>query len=520
MNSSENSPLLSAKSGYDIKAINVTPSYTNENVTVRTGSFNSSSQPAGEVTLSTKRLDRKRWISVYIMYFTMFISSMTFSIVLSSMWPYLLKVDPSSTTTFLGYVVAMYSVGQLVASPLFGVWSNYRPVREPLLISISFNIVANLLYSYVDAFPDDKKFVLLVARTFVGFGAGNVAVVRAYIAGATTESERTGAMAGVSACQAIGFIVGPALGLAFQPLGSSGVVWSPIKLELNLYTGPGFLSALLLIINFILIIILFRECRIFTEVKKIPKCLKCLCCRCMCCRRESLIEDDSDSEDEELAQRFNGVTVKQPVKRIWHRLSEHFDPVAAGVSLVLFFVVLFIFAIVETLASPLTLDEFGWSRSDSTLYNNIMFACSALIAVATFIAVKFISKRVDERNILVVGFFITAFGLFVVMPFPGIFMPVKAGLIGNANTSNSSVGHNFTHDFVISPAHSEGGCDLDKQPWCAHVPGIYLWQYIVGFGLVSVGYPIGNVMSYSIFSKILGSRPQVSMQMTVVCRTH
>ena len=84
-----------------------------------------------------------------------------------------------------------------------------------------------------------------------------------------------------------------ALGLAFQPLGSSGVVWSPIKLELNLYTGPGFLSALLLIINFILIIILFRECRIFTEVKKIPKCLKCLCCRCMCCRRESLIEDDS-----------------------------------------------------------------------------------------------------------------------------------------------------------------------------------------------------------------------------------
>ena len=45
------------------------------------------------------------------------------------------------------------------------------------------------------------------------------------------------------------------------------------------------------------------------------------------------------------------------------------------------------------LASPLTLDEFGWSRPDSTLYNNIMFACSALIAVATFIVVKFISKK-------------------------------------------------------------------------------------------------------------------------------
>ena len=55
-----------------------------------------------------------------------------------------------------------------------------------------------------------------------------------------------------------------------------------------------------------------------------------------------------DSEDEELAQRLNGAQINQPARRIWRRLSEHFDPLAAGVSLVLFFVVLFIFAIVET----------------------------------------------------------------------------------------------------------------------------------------------------------------------------
>ena len=84
----------------------------------------------------------------------------------------LLQVDPMATTSFLGYVVAMYSVGQLVASPLFGVWSNYRPVREPILVSIIFNILANLVYAYVNAFPSQKKFVLLISRTFVGFGAG------------------------------------------------------------------------------------------------------------------------------------------------------------------------------------------------------------------------------------------------------------------------------------------------------------------------------------------------------------
>lgn len=41
--------------------------------------------------------------------------------------------------------------------------------------------------------------------------SGNVAVVRSYVAGATTLKERTSSMANMSACQAIGFIIGPGL---------------------------------------------------------------------------------------------------------------------------------------------------------------------------------------------------------------------------------------------------------------------------------------------------------------------
>lgn len=40
---------------------------------------------------------------------------------------------------------------------------------------------------------------------------GNVAVVRSYVAGATSLTERTSAMANMSACQALGFILGPGL---------------------------------------------------------------------------------------------------------------------------------------------------------------------------------------------------------------------------------------------------------------------------------------------------------------------
>lgn len=40
---------------------------------------------------------------------------------------------------------------------------------------------------------------------------GNVAVVRSYVAGATSLKERTNAMANMSACQALGFILGPGM---------------------------------------------------------------------------------------------------------------------------------------------------------------------------------------------------------------------------------------------------------------------------------------------------------------------
>lgn len=127
--------------------------------------------------------------------------------------------------------MAAYSLGQMVASPLFGLWSNHRPRREPLVCSIFINLSANIYYAYAYLPMKNNKFHMLMSRAFAGFGAGeplssyicvtqpnmtfglsvagNVAVVRSYIAGATSLKERTSAMANMSACQALGFILGP-----------------------------------------------------------------------------------------------------------------------------------------------------------------------------------------------------------------------------------------------------------------------------------------------------------------------
>lgn len=58
------------------------------------------------------------------------------------------------------------------------------------------------------------------------------------------------------------------------------------------------------------------------------------------------------------------------------------------------------------------------------------------------------------------------------------------------------------------------GCPI-VQSWCLHTPVIHLGQYITADILIGLGYPVCNVMSYTLYSKILGPRPQVSFKLGI-----
>lgn len=59
--------------------------------------------------------------------------------------------------------------------------------------------------------------------------------------------------------------------------------------------------------------------------------------------------------------------------------------------------------------------------------------------------------------------------------------------------------------------HSEEpiGCPAE-QAWCLYTPMIHLAQFLTSAVLIGIGYPACNVMSYTLYSKILGPKPQVS----------
>eukprot|EP01137_Pigoraptor_chileana_P007365 Opistho-2@52851 len=198
---------------------------------------------------------RKRWNSIRIMYLTTFLTSIAFSILMTSLWPFLEK-ELGGTESFLGMVVGAYSLGQTIGSPIFGYWSNARPYREPLIVSTVINGLGNVMYCFSKWPAHHNTWFLLVARFIVGFSGGNVAVSRAYVSGATTLAERTHTMAMLSACQATGFIVGPLFGAAFSAL-HPGLQYR--YFEFDLYTAPAYLSAVLAIVQLVLIILYFHE---------------------------------------------------------------------------------------------------------------------------------------------------------------------------------------------------------------------------------------------------------------------
>ncbi|KAI4808761.1 hypothetical protein KUCAC02_000807 [Chaenocephalus aceratus] len=211
-----------------------------------------------------------------------------------------------------------YSLGQMLASPLFGLWSNHRPRREPLVCSILINLFANIYYAYAYLPSSHNKLHVLVSRVLVGFGAGNVAVVRSYVAGATSLKERTSAMANMSACQALGFILGPALQAGLSFLGEGGVTVQILSLQINMYTAPALLAAAFGLVNVLLVLVLLREHRVDDRGRQI--------------RAINYTSEDGDELSEES--------------------EESLDQLAVVTSNVLFFIVMFTFAVFETIATP------------------------------------------------------------------------------------------------------------------------------------------------------------------------
>lgn len=83
--------------------------------------------------------------------------------------------------------------------------------------------------------------------------------------------------------------------------------------------------------------------------------------------------------------------------------------------------------------------------------------------------------------------------------------------VQNADLKNNSLLSRVSEFAVASNSSLEPtGCPYE-QTWCQYTPAIHLAQYLSADILIGVGYPACNVMSYTLYSKILGPKPQVRL---------
>jgi ceroid-lipofuscinosis MFS transporter 7 len=97
-----------------------------------------------------------------------------------------------------------------------GWWANkIRCHKIPIIFTLFITIFGNVIYIYLESIRDinDTKKIfspkawMLVSRFIMGIGAACAAVIRSYVSSATNLEERTSALANISACQGLGFIM-------------------------------------------------------------------------------------------------------------------------------------------------------------------------------------------------------------------------------------------------------------------------------------------------------------------------
>ena len=408
------------------------------------------------------KISSNKWWPVRIIYLTMFIYAVSFTIVITNLYPYLRTLNSDVDKAFYGWVVTAFSIGQFFSAPLFGLWYHYRNAREVFIFSIILSTLANIIYAYAYLFsPTVALYVILLTRFLIGFAFGSASVMRAFIATATTEKERTDALANLNATRSIGFFIGPLIGMAFQPIGYPGYTIPYIQLRFNLYTSPAYFLCFLGLVNLISFI-WFKEISVYPKTNS----------------RKNKPNEETPLINE---------TPEKPVL-----------PPADKIAIIMCIIQLSLFSAVwcsfETLTTPYSMDEFAWTNQQAIIYNNIIFAVNGILALCAIISVKFLVKYFQERSLHITGLVLLAIAIYIYIPWPGDLPSIKPGVL----TYNGSLVANATH---------AAGCDYQKQAWCLYVPKLREFQFWLAPILFSISFPMSGILLLTIYSKVLGPHP-------------
>jgi len=134
-----------------------------------------------------------------------------------------------ATPKTIGWIIASFSIAQLVSAPLWGRVSDRYGRRPALLIGLTASAVAYVVFGLAHTVA-----LLFLSRLVQGAGGGTTGVAQAYVADSIPPAGRARALGWLSAATSLGVMIGPVIG-------SLAAHWGR--------AAPGFVAATLCVAN-------------------------------------------------------------------------------------------------------------------------------------------------------------------------------------------------------------------------------------------------------------------------------
>ena len=149
----------------------------------------------------------------------------------------------SGIGTITGFIIASFTIAQLLSAPLWGRLSDRVGRRPVLLIALGAAGIAYLIFGFAHSL-----LVLFLSRLVQGAGGGTVGVIQAYVADSTDPKDRARALGWLSATTNLGVALGPVLGSFAVEIGKRDLMpgagtWVPGR------ALPGIVAAGLCLLN-------------------------------------------------------------------------------------------------------------------------------------------------------------------------------------------------------------------------------------------------------------------------------
>jgi MFS family permease len=150
-------------------------------------------------------LDRSDLQKLIVLIAASAVDMIGFAIVLPLLPFYAEALDATPAT--IGWIIASFSIAQLISAPLWGRVSDRYGRRPALLIGLSASAVAYVAFGLANTIA-----LLFLSRIIQGAGGGTTGVAQAYVADSIPAADRAKALGWLSAATSLGVMVGPVVG--------------------------------------------------------------------------------------------------------------------------------------------------------------------------------------------------------------------------------------------------------------------------------------------------------------------